>query len=869
MTKDYQQRALNQFELFLKRCHELGSARDAFEKTTTEWKGWCIPYHPLPVVEGNPDFPLTPSVCLRIPTGGGKTRMGAEAILRAKRSFLNVQRCVTLWLVPSEAIREQTLRAMKRRGDVVCETLREMGSVAVLALDEARELPVGLLETSDVIIVATMQAFKRDNPDALNVFKQNGALMPHFSGLPKEQCGNHSLVDALRLRRPFIVVDEAHNQGTELAFDTLAKFAPSAILELTATPDREHQPSNVLYSVSASALQGEDMIKMPVEVHGHPNENIVLREAIAMLNHLQTEADAEEKAHGTYMRPVMLLQAQRQTQGHETLTPEKVKTMLREDFNIPADQIAICTGSVDELGDVDVMSSTCPLRFIITVDKLREGWDCAFASVLCTFRESASATAIEQLLGRILRQPYQTRKQSEALNKAYAFAVVTDNRWIELVQNIGQGLVKCGFEQMDAKELVVLPNTTEPLPLWNQSVTISLPVQAGKIEGLNLTSLPKALAKKLEVTESTITLPTTPLTVKEEAALIEACPTEAVKAVVKMGLEQAKQARLTPPAKPVLTPAERGEKLVVPLLAIKQGNLWEEFDETHLLEGEWSLQDYRCELSEKEFPTDIETLRRARLSITELEKLKIETFQRMEAQLAFHELEEAWTEASFLQWLERNLPEATVTRQDKSVWLRQGLAYLKETRNLTVQELAYRKFRLRAAFEQRLKDAKHEAERTVHQQMLLEHDLFGTREDCALIFELSRYVYDEPYRGPIALNRHFFPVIGNLRPDGEEFECAHYLANECAAVETWVRNVEKKPGAFSLQTSGDRFYPDFLAKLKDGRLLAVEYKGGHLFTDSAEKRLMGELWEKASNGKCLFVMPTAKNWSEIERKIAA
>lgn len=866
MTKQYQQDCLDRFESFLKRCRELGSARDAFEATTKEWKGYAIPYHALPPTAGNEDFSKVPSVCLRIPTGGGKTRMGAEAIARVKRSFLNTQRCVTLWLVPSEAIREQTLRAMTQRGDVVCETLREMGSVAVLRLEEAMTLQPGTLETSDVIIVSTMQAFKREDAEGLTAFKENGQLMAHFSGLPKALCGNHSLVDALRLRRPLVIVDEAHNQGTELAFDTLAKFAPSAILELTATPDRQHQPSNILYSVSASALQGEHMIKMPVEVHGHPNENVVLREALAKLNHLQAEADEEAKATSAYIRPVMLLQAQRQTQGHETLTPDKVKAMLTDDFNIPAGQIAICTGALDELGDTNVMSADCPLRFIITVDKLREGWDCAFASVLCTFRESASANAIEQLLGRILRQPYQTRKTREDLNKAYAFAVCADTKWMELVQNIGQGLVKCGFQQMETKDLVIAPQVVDPLPLWQHNVVVNLPTKDDKVESLDLTALPPALVKKLDVTDETVTLPTT-LTPKEEKQILAACPTPEVKAAVTKGIEQAKAARLNPPKPPVKTPAELGQKLVVPLLAIRQGKFWEEFDETHLLEGEWSLQDYRCELSEKEFPTDVESLRRARLSITELERLKIENFDKMEAQLALFEGTEDWDEVTFLHWLERNLPEPSVTRQDKAIWLRQGVRYLKETRKLTVEELAYRKFRLRAALEQRLKEAKHEAERSVHQKMLIENEIFGMSEECSLIFELGRYVYDEPYRGAIELRRHFFPIIGNLKADGEEFECAQYLANECAAVETWVRNVEKKPGAFSLQTSDGRFFPDFLAKLKDGRFLVVEYKGGHLYSDAEEKRTMGELWAKATGN--VFAMPTGKAWSEIEKRIAA
>lgn len=102
----------------------------------------------------------------------------------------------------------------------------------------------------------------------------------------------------------------------------------------------------------------------------------------------------------------------------------------------------------------------------------------------------------------------------------------------------------------------------------------------------------------------------------------------------------------------------------------------------------------------------------------------------------------------------------------------------------------------------------------------------------------------------------------NLKESGKEFECAQYLANECTSVETWVRNVERKPGSSSLQTSGDRFYPDFFAKLTDGQMMAVEYKGGHLYTDAEEKRTMSELWEKASDGKCVFAMPTGRDWGE-------
>src|SRR5579863_6805804 len=110
-----------------------------------------------------------------------------------------------------------------------------------------------------------MQSFKRESASDLRVFKQNGALMSHFTNLPPELKGEQSLVDVIRLRLPFIVVDEAHNQGQPLAVETLVRLNPSCVLELTATPDRSSQPSNVLRSVSAATLQAEDMLKLPLE----------------------------------------------------------------------------------------------------------------------------------------------------------------------------------------------------------------------------------------------------------------------------------------------------------------------------------------------------------------------------------------------------------------------------------------------------------------------------------------------------------------------------------------------------------------------------------------------------------------------------
>lgn len=105
----------------------------------------------------------------------------------------------------------------------------------------------------------------------------------------------------------------------------------------------------------------------------------------------------------------------------------------------------------------------------------------------------------------------------------------------------------------------------------------------------------------------------------------------------------------------------------------------------------------------------------------------------------------------------------------------------------------------------------------------------------------------------------------DISAQGEEFECAVFLDTH-PRVWYWVRNLPRRDYSFWLQTSTDRFYPDFVALLNDGRILVVELKGGHLWgsPDSEEKRKLGELWAERSGGSCLFVMPKGKDWSAIE-----
>jgi len=124
--------------------------------------------------------------------------------------------------------------------------------------------------------------------------------------------------------------------------------------------------------------------------------------------------------------------------------------------------------------------------------------------------------------------------------------------------------------------------------------------------------------------------------------------------------------------------------------------------------------------------------------------------------------------------------------------------------------------------------------------------------------------------GAFRFRNHFLdpddvPAFSGQDGDGgEEFVCAQMLDSLNDKVDFWIRNVARHVNSFRLPLASGFFYPDFVAKLKDGRIFVVEYKGAHLAgsgnDDTNEKRLIGSLWERSSAGKGLFAV--------IEKEVA-
>jgi len=861
--KDYQQRALDSLRNYFAECVRLDDADTAFYEITKRNFEQGIPYRPVAELRG------LPYVCIRIPTGGGKTLVACHAVGVALKNLLNADRCVVLWLVPSNAIREQTLRALKNRRHPYRQALEEtLGSVAILDIGDALYVQRPTLDTETTIIVSTMQAFRVEETEGRKVYEEAGALMGHFQNLPDEVLRAldrrdngepiYSLASVLRLRRPVVIVDEAHNARTDLSFDTLARFNPSCIIEFTATPNRESSPSNVLHSVSAAELNAEAMIKMPIRLETRVEWKELLNDAVALRAKLEQEAQRERQETGEYLRPIVLIQAQPRRQNRETLTVDVIKRALVDDLRVPENQIAVATAEERGLEDVDIGDSKCEIRFVITVYALKEGWDCPFAYVLCSVAEMRGATAVEQILGRVMRLPRAKKKARVELNMAYAFAT---QDFAQAASALEDALVENGFEKQEAKDFITaMPPKIEELPLFAQP-TQAVTVQLADV--LPVENLAPETAAKISYDIQTQTVTLRERLDENDLAALKACvPTSAAEKIFRQSW--------TLPA-PKLTPSQRGERFAVPVLAIRQGDLFEQFEDTHFLEREWKLSECDAALTEQEFPSKRPEGTLGEISISPKGTFEIRFLSNLQSQMAILDADQGWGVADLILWLDRKIYHPDITPTESGIFLQRLIRYLIEQRGLSLERLVLDKFRLRDAVERKIDAHRKAAHKTAYQELLL--------PDCAtplvvnletgFSYDPQSYPYSTLYRGRYQFNKHYYPRVGDLKDEGEEFECARFL-DMLPQVKLWVRNLENRPTqSFWLQTSTDRFYPDFVCELNDGRYLVVEYKGADRWSndDSKEKRDLGELWQARSNSKCLFVMPQGTDWNAIRAKI--
>jgi type III restriction enzyme len=431
-----------------------------------------------------------PNVCLKIPTGGGKTLLAAASVGRVFSSYLKQHTGLVLWIVPNEAIYQQTLKTLKNRDHPYRQMLNAAGAGRVKILEKTT--PLSKIDTDShlCVMLLMLASAARQSKETLRFFRDRGNVLgfvpreddlhahaqllaqaPNLDayapwGTSQEEARatlgavvKSSLGNVMRLLRPMVVIDEGHHAYTENALQTIDGFNPCFMLELSATPrvnSDKGSGSNILVNVRGTDLDEAQMIKLPihVDIRVDTDWQSCLSASLQRLRGLQKEAEQLQNETNRYIRPILLVQVERTGKDLRDagfIHADDVKVHLLQ-LGLTEKQIAIKTSERNDLNapeNIDLLSPQCEIRAIITKQALQEGWDCPFAYVLCALAASKDLRSMTQLVGRILRLPHVAKTGREALDACYV--VCHSAKTVEVVKAIKDSLEKEGMGDLGLK----------------------------------------------------------------------------------------------------------------------------------------------------------------------------------------------------------------------------------------------------------------------------------------------------------------------------------------------------------------------------------------------------------------------------------
>jgi type III restriction enzyme len=395
-----------------------------------------------------------PTFCIKVPTGGGKTLLATHILGLVHRTILKDRNGtgLVLWIVPSDQIYKDTLKALRDRRDPYRESLEFAISrrIEVWEKQEIARLTPGQLRSNLNILMLKLASTNRETREQLKFFRDSGGnIVQHFP--PEDQSEQHkalrtrvpnldmlaedegrgqylvktSLGNLVRLCEPAVILDEGHKATSKLARQTIEGFNASVVIELSATPPKE---ANVLVRVSGRELLEEQMIKLPINIANSNQRSWkdCLTQARDKREELATLSVQHFKETGKGIRPIVLVQVERtgrDQRGAGFVHSEDAKSHLMQRLGVHESAIKIKTSEKDDIEGIDLLAEGCPVEWIITKAALQEGWDCPFAYILVSLNNTASQQSMTQLVGRVLRQPYVERTPSDELNESYVFCL--------------------------------------------------------------------------------------------------------------------------------------------------------------------------------------------------------------------------------------------------------------------------------------------------------------------------------------------------------------------------------------------------------------------------------------------------------------
>ena len=846
--KPYQKEVIADLARYLELVVELQSPAKAYHTLWNE-KNVMVGLGGLPNYANT--LPGIPHVCAKVPTGGGKTFIAASSVRTIFDAIPQRRAKAVVWLVPSEAILTQTLRALNNPDHPYRQRLDVDfgGRVQVYSKEQAlmgQNFSPSVVSEQLSVFVFRYDSFRTSKKDGRKAYQQNGYLAEFAKWMDDPSIlladtDETALIQVIRFLNPVVIVDESHHAVSNLSVEMLSNFNPCFVLDLTATPQKN---SNIISFVDAARLKLAHMVKLPVIVYNRKSQADVYGDAIAIRSKLEAQAKRDQLTSGRYIRPIVLFQAQPRNNADST-TYEKIKKTL-VDGGIPEREIAIKTGEKDELKNVDLLSPDCPIRYIITVNALKEGWDCPFAYVLATVANRTSSVDVEQILGRVLRLPYTQKNESEVLNLSYVITSSAD--FHQTLEKVVAGLNDAGFSSHDYRaQDVDAPAANEPEPNGEQVPLLSVLEEEPdlpEVSGADLKARFEAAVQQAEQAEQAGNVATDPIFAQAleqnanyEAEIKQADDTAWGQAPTEVR-DKMNQFRINEEF------AEEAAALRVPQFMLETGpslfsDAFEPLELEHLDVG-FSLVDKDAHVDFTSVAAEM-----ARVDVDESKDSTAKAWRLSGGDSIF-----------FREWFNSQPSE-------KRLSLCKGIIKQKLSKMNCVNDKELDDY-IDRVIDTMSEDQLSELEQSPYpyvrkiqdkiQELLAQHrsSVFDTWLEQDKISCLPNYMFP-PIISPTAFTTMVPKSLYTAEEDMNKYEFkVVWGLSELGNVKWWHRNISKR----GFQINGSvHAYPDIIVMLHSGKILMVETKGDQLDNDeSKEKAKIGDQWARLAGKQYKYYM---------------
>lgn len=834
--KSYQQQVIDDLALFLEHIQETKDANESFYEFWDKHPRTPLkPFIGTAIEPYKNNVPRVPNVCVKVPTAGGKTFIACNALKTIFDVFDYDKPKAVMWLVPSITILDQTIKNLKDPSHPYRQKINSHFGNKVEVFDKATLLQGSGFNATSVkeqlnIMVFSFDSLRARNKEDRKVFQENGNLQSFEHLLGKES--DITLGEVIKYLNPVVVVDESHNAESDLSIDMLKEINPCFILDLTATPRNN---SNIISFVDALELKRENMVKLPVIVYNHQDKTEVINSALQLQKRLELQAIEEEKNGGKYIRPIVLFQAQPRNADDNT-TFEKLKEKLIE-LRIPEEQIKIKTANLNEIKNVELLSRDCPVRFIITVNALKEGWDCPFAYILASLADKSSAVDVEQILGRVLRQPYVAKLNFPLLNLSYV--LTASSKFLDTLDNIVKGLNKAGFSDKDYKladsNLIDKPPPIDPLPkipipfpvnddIDIDTTRIVLPTE-NNIPSDSVTEIENTAIEQSNEFEKKVT----EIETNNEIVI----PTEIEKLVKTYSIKEVFR--------------EQVKSINIPqfFLKVPANDLFNKGEQDVALEKESLLEGFALSKSDTNIAFDSITSELYKVDLDITKKEHTPTFVRLDGEvkesiMTFF-LDPARKDSRVKNFTHRimNIIGNMYPIPDKEIE-RYISRILEDFTDEQFNDFANNEYTYTDKIKKKIKSLSEDFAEQKFKDYLDTDKVFIKPS-----FKMPNSI--SPNNTSKDITKSLYEKEGNM--NGFEEQVINEIAN-MGNVAFWTRNIEKK----GFRINGFlNHYPDFIIQTKSGKTIILETKGDHL--DAEQKIRLGSMWaSKAGNDYRYFMV---------------